>query len=104
MCVKYIIALKACYGSFLSGGMWHMQYDVSELADKILLPVPDQLWSWKLQSSYHWRILLIWWQDHVTIGELLDRAGMKALSDELKKDDGKWLGTSWDKTKTATTK
>ena len=41
MCVKYIIALKACYGSFLSGGMWHMQYDVSELADKILLPVPD---------------------------------------------------------------
>ena len=26
---------------FLSGGMWNMQYDVSELADKILLPVPD---------------------------------------------------------------
>lgn len=41
MCVKYIIALKACYGSFLSEGMWNMQYDVSELADKILLPVPD---------------------------------------------------------------
>ena len=41
MCVKYIIVLKACYGSFLLGDMWHIQYEVSELADKIPFPVLD---------------------------------------------------------------
>ena len=86
MCVKYIIALKACYGSFLSGGMWNMQYDVSELADK--------------NNSPSCPGLTVIMETPVLI-PLKNPAHL--LARPCHKRGVAWQSTSWDKTKTVTT-